>query len=193
MRWMPRLRMLLARHPWIYWLTVFAVAGALALSVTAALAEVRRERESWGESVTVFVSTTAISIGDPIATSVETRQVPLAMVPAEALQEIPDAAVAAQRVSAGEIVVGIDVSAGRGPLALLPDGWLAIFFESPVNETFSVGDSASVLAGGEMIAPDAIIIQILADGVVVGVPAGVAPAVAASVSQRLAVIALSSK
>lgn len=193
MRWMPRLRMLLARRPWIYWLFVVAVAAGVALSVTAALAEVRRERDSWGETVTVFVSTEAISIGDPIAASVETREVPRAMAPAEAMQTMPDAATAVQRISPGEIIVGVDIVAGRGPLALLPEGWLAIFVDVSVSETFSVGDSAAVLAGGDTVAPHAIVVGVLADGVVVGVPADVAPIVANSVNQRLAVIALSSR
>jgi len=193
MRWMPRLRMLLARRPWIYWMVVAGVAGGVALPVATALADVRRERDSWGATKTVFVATRAIDAGSLIATSVESRKVPVAVVPDNAARELTDDAIATQRIGRGEMVVDIDVSPAPGPLALLPAGWLAITIDGPVNDTFAVGQPARVLAGGETVTPDAVVIRVLADGVVVGVPADVAAIVASVAAQRLAVVALAGK
>lgn len=193
-RYGPRLmagwRTLLARRPWIYWLVVIGVAGLVAVAVTDALAEVRDERDSWGETTTVHVAVAEIRPGDVIAALVETRSVPLAMVPASAVRTLDADTTARQQIASGEIVVDVDVSPMPGPLALLPNGWLAVSVDDIGSASFTVGDHAVVLAAGSMIAPEAVIVAVAADATVIGVPAGVAPAVAEMIAQRLAVIAL---
>ena len=189
-RLVPGVRRLLARRPWIYWMFVVIVAGLIALLVSNALAEVRRERATWGETTSVQVAIAEIGPGDLIAPLVETRTVPIAMAPPAAVGSVASGATARQQVGIGEIVVGTDIGLGEGPLALMPTDWLAISVDDSSSATFDVGDHAVVLATGSVIAPDAIIIEVLADGVVIGVPADDAPDVAEMVAQRLAVIAL---
>lgn len=193
MRWIPRLRMLLARRPWIYWAVVAAVAVALATSVAGAVASVDRERNSWGESAQVYVATSRIEVGALIEPSVERREVPLAIVPIAALRALPPETVAVQRISAGEVIVDIDVADSGGPLALLPIGWLAITIEWSIEGSLTAGDSVAILADGAMVAPDAVIVAVVAGAVVIGVPEAVAPAVANAVVQRIAVIALADR
>ncbi|MEO7397730.1 MAG: hypothetical protein ABIW84_04125, partial [Ilumatobacteraceae bacterium] len=59
-----RLRMLLARRPFIYWLFVAVLAFAIALPVASAVEDVQLERASWGEVATVYVATAPIEPGD---------------------------------------------------------------------------------------------------------------------------------
>ncbi len=185
--------MLLARRPWIYWTAVASVAIGLGTAVAGAVAAVDHERDSWGESARVYVATSPIAIGELIEVSAERREVPIAILPLSALRSVTPGAVAVQRISAGEIIVGIDVSESDGPLALLPNGWLAITIEWQIDVTLASGDSAAVMAGGAMIAPDAVVLAVLAGAVVIGVPEDVAPAVADAVNQRTAVIALADR
>ncbi len=191
MRWMPRLRMLFARRPWIYWLFTSVVAGVIVVQVVDAQAEVRSARDSWGMTTTVFVARAEIRIGEPIGPAVSARQYPRAVVPATALHTFADAAIATRSISAGEILTELDISHFGGPLALLPDDWLAITIDGPVDGAYAVGDHAAILANGDLISAEAVVIRVLADAVMVGVPAEFAPAVAHFVAQRLAVIALS--
>lgn len=184
-------RTLLARRPWIYWLFVVAVAGLIAVAVSNALADVRRERDAWGETTTVRVAAAAIEPGDLIAPLVETRTVPIAMAPDSARITIDGTTTARQWVGVGEIVTDVDVGPVAGPLALLPTGWLALSVETTMPTSFTVGDPAMVLAAGSTVAAEAVVIDVLDDAIIIGVPAGAAPAVAEMVVQRLAVIALS--
>ncbi|MEO6123900.1 MAG: hypothetical protein ABIR32_09325 [Ilumatobacteraceae bacterium] len=184
-------RTLLARRPWISWLFIVGIAGLIAVAVSNALSDVRRERDRWGETTTVHVAIAAIAPGDLIAPLVESRTVPIAMAPASAQVTVDGGTTARQRVAVGEIVVEVDVGPATGPLALLPAGWLAITVEDTMSTSFTIGDHAAVLAAGSNIADDALVIDVLPDAVVIGVPADNAPAVAEMVAQRLAVIALS--
>jgi hypothetical protein len=189
--WISRARMTMARRPWIHWLIVGTLAVTVATSIAVSLAGVRHERESWGRTTTVFVATRALAPGEPIADAVERRQMPLAVVPESAMVSIDAGAAAIQRISAGEMIVQIDVAATSGPLALLPAGWLAIDITDVANAgLFSVGDAASVLADGVTIAPTATVVAVTPTDVVVGVPAADAPVVAKAANERAAVVAL---
>ncbi len=190
MRWIPRVRILLARRPWIYWTAISVVAVVVGVSVAGLLSDIRRARESWGETTTALVAVTLVEAGEVISDSYEAREVPLAMVPPAALTSMPPGAIATQKISVGEIVLTSDVDHGAGPLALLPSGWLAMSVQMSVDDTFVAGAPAVIVAAGSTIAPNAVIVRIVADGLIIGVPADVAPAVADMVLQRLAVVAL---
>ena len=60
-------RLMVARHPWIYWLAIVAVAGVAAVGSASALAGVDAARRSWGEQSTVWMTTSAIEPGQSIA------------------------------------------------------------------------------------------------------------------------------
>ncbi|MCU1391968.1 MAG: hypothetical protein JWM34_396 [Ilumatobacteraceae bacterium] len=191
MRWVSQLRMLIARRPWIHWSIVVVLALLVCWSVAAALAGVRREQSAWGRSREVYMTTRAVSAGEPIAAAARRREVPLALVPASALDTLAPTDAATHALGAGEIVVHTDIAAEGGPTALLPVGWLAVDVADVPNATlFAIGDAAAVLADGRTIAAHAVIVAVTATDVVVGVPDADAPAVAAAANDRSAVVAL---
>ncbi|CAB4867647.1 unannotated protein [freshwater metagenome] len=191
MRWIPRLRMLLARRPWLYWLLVALMGLGVATQVHASVAAAQRARDHWGSTVTVLIADRRIAAGDPLIAAVTHHQLPTAMVPASAVAELPHDATARQVIAQGEVVVGNDIVADSGPAAVLPPRWLAVAIDDQNTAMFAVGDHVSVLAGGRTISAEAMVVALLEHGVAVGVPAESAPAVADAASQRLAVVALS--
>ena len=56
MRWMPRLRMFMARRPWLHWVLVAILAAGVAAIVAAELADVRRQRDAWAKTIDVIVA-----------------------------------------------------------------------------------------------------------------------------------------
>ncbi len=87
--------------------------------------------------------------------------------------------------------VDVSPAALRGEIAaLLPAGWLAISFER-TTAMFRTGDHAAVLAGGVVLAPQALVVGIGEGELFIGVPAGVAAAVADAVSQATAIVVFS--
>jgi hypothetical protein len=191
MRWMPRLRLLLARRPWIYWLGVALLAAVVTLGVASSSAELDRQRAAWGRTTTVYTATRAINVGDALAGAVTAVDLPVAMIPETAVRDLPGSAVAVQRLAPGEVVVEVDIAHGDGPGSLLPAGWLAVAIDAADNAMFGLGDPVSVLAAGSVIAPDGLVVDLGDTGLVVGVPADVAAAVADAAIQRTAVVALS--
>jgi hypothetical protein len=191
MRLLANIRMHVARRPWIRWLVVAVLALGVGVAVASELAGVRREREAWGRSTTVYVATKDLAVGDPVADAVERREVPSVVVPLSALADLPAGGSATQHVSVGEIVVAGDVAAATGPRALIPSGWLGIDLSDVANPAlFAVGDPAAVLGGGATIAASAVVVEVGPTDVVVAVPFADAPAVAAAANERTAVIAL---
>ena len=210
MRWMPRLRVFMARRPWLHWILVALLAAGIGAIVAAELADVRRQRDSWGKTIDVIVAERDVSPGEPMVGAFVVRTVPVGLAPSTVLTGVPGAATATQEISRGEMIVEADIAPERSQLALLPPHWLAIRVVgesaqaasvSPMPSTaeqaqaqaqamFIVGDAAAVLADGAIIAPDAIVLAVESGVVVIGVPSDVAAAVARAVSQRSAVIAL---
>jgi len=197
MRWLSRMRMLLARRPWLYWSMIAVIAFAVAGAVAAAMSDVQREKQAWGEATTVLVVTRDVAAGEALAGTFATQKVPTAVVPPSAVTEVVAGATATQRLSAGEVVVEADVAGDRGPLALVPDDWLAIELPQAdggmetARSLFEVGDTVVVLSGGSTIAEDAIVVDVAADALAVAVPREAAARVAQAASERVAVLALS--
>ena len=175
MRLLPRLRLLLARRPWLYWSAVGACAIAVWVSMSAASAGVERERAEWGTTQRVWVTNGAIGAGEPIRASA--HEFPVAMVPADAVDVAPTG-VAAHALSAGEVVVPGDFAGDRG---LLPLEWLVFAVPVDGGPALAPGDSVAVFGSG----------QHWCDGVTIAggeqaVEVGVAPECAAAVSAQLA-------
>ncbi|MGZ4765698.1 MAG: hypothetical protein ACXVH5_07050, partial [Ilumatobacteraceae bacterium] len=61
-----RIRLMVARHPWVYWLVISALAGVVALGAARAMAAVDAARRSWGEQEAVWVASAAAEPGQPI-------------------------------------------------------------------------------------------------------------------------------
>jgi hypothetical protein len=191
MRLIPRIRIVFARHPFAYWACVATFSLWVAISVNSALAGAQHQRESWGRSEAVLVATKRVEPGELLTSAVALRDIPIALKPPAALGALPSGATARQRIEVGEVLVGLDIGHGDGPLAMLPDNWLALVVESDNSPMFSIGDSAVVLAGGQIIAADAIVIEVTDRGVVVGVPSDAAGPVADAANQHIATVALS--
>jgi len=191
MRLIPRIRIVFARHPFAYWACVVTFSLWVAISVNSALAGAQHQRESWGHSEAVLVATQRVEPGELLTHAVALRDIPIALKPPAALGALPSGATARQRIEVGEVLVGLDIGHGDGPLAVLPDNWLALLVESDNSPMFSIGDSAVVLAGGQIIAADAIVVEVTDRGVVVGVPSDTAGPVADAANQHIATVALS--
>ncbi len=187
---MARLRHLLARRPWLYWLGVLAFASGAAVLVADAVAAVDEARREWGVERTVLVAGRDARPGEPLTGVVERRPLPAPMVPAGALGDAPPDAVFRQQVTAGEIVVGADVAPSDAPQALIPPGWQAVAVSERVPTGAAVGDAVAVASGGVVLAPEGVVVAARGDAVLVAVPAGDAAAVAAAVSAAEAALLL---
>jgi len=167
-----RLRRLLARRPWIYWVVVALVAIAVGGRVLSHVDAVDAERRSWGELAPVFVATSDIAPGESIVA--ERRELPEAMLPEQPAPAV-DGSVARQWVSAGEVVAATDLAPTTGPLALVPTGWLAVpVIESPTSGA-AVGDRVRVVAEGVVLSEEGLVVGHSPDATLVAVRPDEAP------------------
>lgn len=192
MRWLARLRWILARRPWIRWLMVAAAAMLVAWEMTAEVGSLHRARDRWGDTVAVLVATRELGPGDTLDGAVVRRSFPLELVPQAAVTSVGADTVVVQRVTPGEVIVERDIHVASGPLALLPPEWLAVAVpDDGAAGWVQPGDAATILADGRTAAAQAVVLIRTEGEVVVGVPAVDAAAVADAANRRVAVIAVS--
>jgi hypothetical protein len=178
-----RVRLLLARSPWLYWAFVAALAACAGYLVMRAASNVEAARDEWGSARTVIVAIGDVAPGAPLVGVVERRELPAPMVPPAALEAVDEAAIARQPVAAGEVIVAHDVAPSGAPQSLIPPGWLAVAVSEPVPAGAGIGDAVSVASGGILLAPDGVVVATADDDVVlVAVPADEAPHVARAAS-----------
>jgi hypothetical protein len=180
MRVVARIRLELARRPWIHWCLVVALAAGAAWSVAGALAGVDRARAAWGTVERVLVATRPIVPGDELDDATQLRSVPLAVVPDGAIGELPPDAVARQRIGPEEIVTVDDVAARSGPPALAPRGTRIVTVVQTVPTAAVVGDRVAVASDGVELVDDAVVVGHVDGAVLLAVDAGRAAAVAAA-------------
>ena len=178
-------RLMVARHPSIYWLTLGVIAAAVALSTARAVERVDAARRSWGRQQTVWVASAAIGPGEPIRSA--TRLMPMAVVPVDAVRADPAGTAARQRVGPGEIITNTDVTT-RGTAGLVPNGWVAFALPTGVG-LFRVGDHLSVYAGGQLASPGLVVGDTDA-ALMVAVPSDAAPAMATALLTDTVTLAL---
>lgn len=151
-------RRVVARHPWIYWFAVGALAAwayGAARSRSDAAADARA---AWGAVTPVLVATAELRPGDPLAGHVELVSWPAAVAPPDALAEAAPAAVARQHVAVGAPLGVADVAPAGGPLGLAPEGWLAApVIEQPRSGAVA-GDRVQVVSDGVVLAAEAIVV-----------------------------------
>jgi hypothetical protein len=181
------IRLMVARHPWTYWLVVVVLAGAVGLSAARAMAAVDATRRSWGQQQSVWTATVAIEPGQPV--TAERVQVPLAVAPADAVLDVPRGVIARQRVSAGEIITDSDVSA-RGTAALVPDGWVAFVVPASVDQ-FAVGDHLNVYAVDQLVGAG-LVVDVGESELMVAIPDASAPALSAALLADAVTLGLTS-
>jgi hypothetical protein len=187
MQFLPRVRLIVARHPWIYWLAIVVLAGAVGLGAVQAMAAIDAERRSWGQQTTVWVATDDIAPGEPI--HAESRRVPRAVVPSSATTKPSANTIARQRIGRGEMITSVDVSVS-GSAGLIPDGWVALAVPATV-EHFAVGDRVSVYSGDQFVAGGTVI-DTGETELMIAVAADAAPAVAMGVQADAITIGLTS-
>lgn len=173
-----RLRRLVARRPWIHWAAVAAFALAAAGVVYRAAADVEATRRTWGTTRPVLVADGDHAPGDPIdAVRVD---LPVAMIPAAALDDVPPDARARQRITDGEPVVAADVTAPDGPAAGAGTGTLVVGVVDPLAPGARPGLGVVVVAEGLVLAPHASVVSVVGDVVYVAVGVDDAAVVAAA-------------
>ena len=164
---LPRLRFVLARRPWLYWLVVAVCAAVVWLQWSAVQSDAERARRAWGASSTVAVATDAARAGEPLRAAL--RDYPLAVLPADALTEAPPEAVAARDIAAGAVLVPFDVLSTDD----IPADWVVLAVPSQDAPAFTRGQRAAAFAAGVRTC-DGIVDATTDDHVEVAVPASCA-------------------
>jgi hypothetical protein len=178
-------RLTVARHPSIYWLTIAVVAAAVAFSAARAVQGVDAARRSWGRQRTVWMAAASIEPGQPILAAA--HQVPLAVVPDDAVDADPAGTVARQRVGRGEIITDADFTA-QGTAGLVPAGWVAFAMQPSVGR-FAIGDHLSVYAGGQL-ACAGLIVDESESALMIAVPSDTASVIATALLADAVTLAL---
>lgn len=179
-----RVRLVLARRPWLYWLIVGAIAAVPALAVRGHLARLDEARRSWEESRSVLVAAAPLGPGDPIR--IRTVDVPVALLPDGALGEIPGGARLRQRVAGGEILTEVDIADRPGPASLAGEGTVVVGLSDPLSRSVGIGLDVQVAADGIVLADAATVVEVVDDVILVAVPAADGAVVAAAAQQGIA-------
>jgi hypothetical protein len=179
-RLLPRLRLELARRPWIYWLAVALAAGTAAASMLTVTNRLDAERARWGTPVGVLVANRDIAPGDAIAGAVSTRSYPAALVPESAVSRVPAGSIARRHIGTGVVVTRADLAAGSAPRSLLEPGQVAVAVVEHVRTGVRVGDRVTVVAEGVVLAARATVVGTDAATVMLAVDASAAPMLAAA-------------
>jgi hypothetical protein len=190
MRASVRVRHLLARRPWLYWLAVAVVAAAAGAVVANAMAAVAEQRRAWGTPQRVVVATRDAEAGEPVGLVAAIASWPAPMLPPSAVRVVDPAAVLRRPVADGEVIVADDIAATAGPQALIPPGWLGVPVPEAVPSGVVTGALVTVISGGIVLATDAVIAGTLTEGVLVAVPSADAPLVAQAATTGDVVISL---
>ena len=200
---MHRIRYLVARRPWLYWLVVGLVA-LLAGSVTSAMVrDATAPARRLGEPVRVPVAARSVPMGTTLADDdVLWRSLPSAMLPREAVEAAPVGRTVYVPLVEGEpLLVSKFAPVGvSGVSALLPAGARALSVPAVAgNPSMQRGDRVDVLAtveGGDEptvpVATDAVVLDVTADVVTIAVVAADAPRVAWALSRGVVTLSLAS-
>ena len=186
MHLLARVRLMVARHPWTYWVAIAALSGALALGVARAMAGVDAARRSWGDQETVWIASAAIEPGQPIVAA--RSDVPRAVVPAGAIDGRPIDVVARQHIGPGEIITNADIAIA-GPAGLIPDGWVAFAVPATV-EHFAIGDHLEVYTAEQLVGAGLVVDRGESE-LMVAIPADAAPAMATALLADAVTLGLS--
>lgn len=173
-----QVRWQIARRPWLYWTAVAAVALVGAGVARDAERRAERERERWGRTVEVVVATTPLRAGAPLR-DLAVRAHPIAVVPDGAVRRLPETGVVRRDVRAGQVLTEDDL-AGDGPLALVPDGHVAVAVTERVPSGVRPGQRVSVTHDGLSLTDEGLAVGRHDVSVLIAVPDRVAAAVAAA-------------
>lgn len=147
-----------------------AAAGTLLVDLSSSSAEL-------GRRVRVAVATVRLTPGDEVShASIALRWLPVVAVPATAVTDLPLGGTVRQHVAPGEVLTRLDLSTTSAPI---PDGWRSVAIAVPnALPPLQQGDRVDVISASVVLAPGAVVVDVGDDGIIVAVPADVAPAVA---------------
>ena len=181
---LPRLRLALARRPWLYWMFVAGCTAIVWSMVSTAQTRLDEQRQQWGETRRVWVAADDIAPGDLVRSVA--RDYPVAMVTASAIDDEPVGAIATASIAAGEVLVSADVATDAD--RSLPAGWVVFALRSIESPTLRPGGHVAIFGSGQRWC-DAIVVAVPDDRVEVGVPPECANAVSAQVAAGTIVLA----
>jgi hypothetical protein len=172
-----RLRLALARRPWLYWLFVACCAAIVWSTLAANRAKLDDQRRRWGETRRVWIASVDIAPGD-IVRGV-TRDYPIAMVAASAISELPTGVIAMTSIAAGEVLVAADIDemVGDG----LPADWVVFALSKDNTPSLHQGDAVAVFGSGQRWC-DGVVVAVGDDTIDVGVPPTCADAVSVQIA-----------
>lgn len=108
--WAPRPGVRFLRRPVGHWTVVLLLAVITAVVAHQVFADASRARHAWGATRPVATTTEPVEPGESLGGATAIRELPLAVLPADALGELPDDAVASRSISAGAIVTVHDLA-----------------------------------------------------------------------------------
>lgn len=179
-----RARLLLARRPWLYWLAVGVLATSTAMLVHQRITALDDARRAWGETRRVLVARDALAPGDPIL--VDDTELPVAVVPRDALAVLPTGARLRQHVADGEVLTIGDLTSRAGPGGRARPGTVVVGISDPLVPHTAIGAPVQVAADGLLLADGATVVDSIDGVVLVAVDAADGPAVAAAAQQGVA-------
>ncbi len=179
---LPRLRLALARRPYLYWLFVAGCAAIVWAQLANSAAELDDQRQQWGETRRVWVAATDIAQGDPV--HVIARDYPIAMVTTRAIVDEPVGAIAVAPIAAGEVLVTADV--GSVTDLTVPTGWVVFAFASDDSPATQPGTAVAIFGSGQRWC-DGVVLAV-ADQLEISVPPTCAEAVSIQVAAGAVVL-----
>ena len=180
-----RLRLALARRPWLYWLLVAGCAAIVWSIVSNAQSRLDEQRKQWGETRRVWIAEVDIAPGDLVRSVA--RDYPSAMVSATALKAEPVGAIATTAIAAGEVLVPSDVATDAD--RSLPPGWVVFALRRADSPALHDGDGVAIFGSGQRWC-DGIIVAVSDDNIEVGVPPECADAVSVQIAAGTIVLAM---
>jgi len=199
----PRFR--LRRRPLPYWFLAGVVALATAVLVARLVGDAAAERARWRALRPAVVLRHHLDAGDAITSDdARVRLLPSGVVPGDVLRQVPEGAVAAVELDAGELLVERRLL-GHGPsevAARLPRGTRAIAVPGAGVLPLDIGDHVDVLATFDpetspgdaptfAVARDAVVVHVGEDAVTVAVATASAPKVAYALAAGAVTLVLS--
>jgi hypothetical protein len=172
---LPRLRFILGRRPYLYWLVAGCCAALVAARLHGVETAAQQRATAWGTARLVWVSDGEVAPGG--AVHAVARRYPTAMVPNAAVRSVQPHPLAARAVAAGQVLVPADLAGGRTP----PADWVVLAIPSEHAPRLVPGDGVAVLRAGA-VACDGTAAAIGGDRVEIAVPVACAAAVGAEIT-----------
>jgi hypothetical protein len=179
-----RLRLALARRPWLYWLFVACCAAIIWSTLATNQAKLDDQRRRWGETRRVWVAAVDIAPGDVVRSVA--RDYPIAMVAASAIIDQPAGVIATSSISAGEVLVAADIDETGDDL--LPPDWVVFALSNDHTPSLHQGDDVAVFGSGQRWC-DGVVAAVGDDTADIGVPPTCADAVSVQIAAGTLVLA----